>query len=220
LEQNLKSNAKILSNGKSRSLNEINFELNDSLVEDVAIRTCFVTDLRRAKDRNFTTFETIDCNYHLPNNMVLNIPAIVREFAFESIFADDVDSKGLANLILDTIVKSPVDLRKPFVENIVLMGGASMQTGFKSRLVEEIKYLVKNDENYKLFRGIGEFKFHVAPCFENYTAWLGASIFSTLEVIDGLSIQNIKYKENNEILPDWFVLSSKFKNYDGHGISS
>lgn len=215
LEESLKLDAKVVASDKTKSLNEVKFELSDSLIEDIALRTCFVTDLKRAKSKEEgLTLKTNDCNYHLPNNMVLNIPSTIREFAFESIFTDDVDSKGLANLVLDTIMKSPVDLRKRFAENIVLIGGTAMQTGFKNRLLQEIIYLINNNDNYKTLKTINDFKFHVAPCFENYTAWLGAAIFSTLEIIDTLSIQNGKYKENNEVLPDWFVLSTKFKNYD------
>ena len=215
LEENLKENAKIQTNGKEKSLSEINYKISDSIIEDIAIRACFVTDLTRSKQKNKSTDTSTDCKYYLPNNMILNIPSAIREFTYDIIFEDETDSKGLANIILDTILRSPVDLRRRFAENIVLIGGTAMQTGFKSRLAAEIKDLVKNDNNYEVFKAIDEFKFHLPPCFDNYTAWLGASIFSTLDVVDSLSIQNLKYKENNEILPDWFVVSSKFKNFDG-----
>jgi hypothetical protein len=69
-------------------------------------------------------------------------------------------------------------------------------------------------KKYESLKAINELKYHVAPCFENYIAWLGASIFSTLDIIDSLSVQSVKYKDSNASIPDWCVLSTKFKNFD------
>ena len=65
-----------------------------------------------------------------------------------------------------------VDMRKPLAENIVLIGGTCMAKGFKSRLKEELHYLIKQPKYVdKLF--LNTFKFHNPPAKENYAAWLG-----------------------------------------------
>lgn len=65
-----------------------------------------------------------------------------------------------------------MDMRKSLAENIVLFGGTSMITGFKSRLFSEIKALAET-EKYTSKMSIKVFKLHTQPCKENYMAWLG-----------------------------------------------
>lgn len=66
----------------------------------------------------------------------------------------------------------PIDTRKELAENIVLMGGTTMLPGFKSRLQKELKK-ASGEGAYKDKFPSTTFKFHIAPCKENYTAWLG-----------------------------------------------
>ena len=81
-----------------------------------------------------------------------------------------------------------------------------MLTGFKKRLVDEINHLL-NGEYADKFK-IKKLKYHVTPSKENYTAWLGASIFGSLDILDSKSILSLKYKDM-EKLPDWFQISPK-----------
>lgn len=62
-------------------------------------------------------------------------------------------------------------MRLKFAENIVLMGGTVMTKGFMARLKEELLDNLKSSKYNNL--KIKNFKFHVAPTYENYTAWLG-----------------------------------------------
>lgn len=52
------------------------------------------------------------------------------------------------------------------------MGGIASLPGIKSRLLSELKYLVKMPK-YKDKLFMNEFKIHQSPSHENYTAWLG-----------------------------------------------
>lgn len=63
-------------------------------------------------------------------------------------------------------------MRKPLAESILLMGGTASILGVKSRLLNELRYLVKTSK-YKDKLFIDEFKLHTSPSHENYTAWLG-----------------------------------------------
>jgi len=64
-----------------------------------------------------------------------------------------------------------VDIRLKLAENIVLIGGTVMAKGFMSRLKEELVEKLKCSKYNNL--KITKFKFHVAPAYENYIAWLG-----------------------------------------------
>lgn len=64
-----------------------------------------------------------------------------------------------------------MDMRLKLAENIVLVGGTVMAKGFMSRLKEELLEKLKSPKYHNL--KIAKFKFHVAPAYENYIAWLG-----------------------------------------------
>jgi len=67
-----------------------------------------------------------------------------------------------------------VDTRLKLAENIVLIGGTVMAKGFMSRLKEELVEKLKSPKYNNL--KIAKFKFHIAPAFENYIAWLGGKL--------------------------------------------
>jgi actin-related protein len=85
-----------------------------------------------------------------------------------------------------------------------------MLTGFKHRLVEELKCLINDEKQaYSKELAIKNFKFHVPPSQDNYTAWLGASIFGSLDTLDSYSISYAKYMEMVK-LPDSFEITNKY----------
>lgn len=120
--------------------------------------------------------------------------------AFEVLFPDDNDRLGLPFIVLDAILKCPVDVRKELAENILLIGGTANVPGLLARLKAELLLLISSDY-YKDRLFINEVKFHKAPSNTNFTAWLGASIYSATEFIS-----NALTKENylkNPKIPDW-----------------
>ncbi|KAF9647030.1 actin-like ATPase domain-containing protein, partial [Thelephora ganbajun] len=70
---------------------------------------------------------------------VLVIPGWIRERAAEVLFeGGDVDEVSVAEVILDSLLKVPVDLRKTMVSTILVVGGTPMIPGFIPRLHAEI----------------------------------------------------------------------------------
>lgn len=112
-----------------------------------------------------------DVSYPLGGSKIITIPGKIRETAFELFYEEDNDHLCLSTMILDAILKVNADLRIKLAENILLIGGTCMMPGFKARLKEELLSQLKNERYSKL--KITTFKFHTAPCKENYTAWLG-----------------------------------------------
>jgi len=69
----------------------------------------------------------------------LIIPGWVRERAAEVLFeGGDVDESSVAEVILDALLKIPVDLRKTLASSILVVGGTLMLPGFIPRLHAEL----------------------------------------------------------------------------------
>ncbi|KAI0663820.1 actin-domain-containing protein [Cubamyces menziesii] len=69
----------------------------------------------------------------------LIIPGWVRERAAEVLFeGGDVDESSVAEVILDCLLKVPVDLRKTLASSILVIGGTPMLPGFIPRLQAEL----------------------------------------------------------------------------------
>ncbi|KAJ6531966.1 actin-domain-containing protein [Mycena capillaripes] len=69
----------------------------------------------------------------------LIIPGWVRERTAEVLFeGGDVDESSTAEVILDSLLKVPVDLRKTLASSILVVGGTAMLPGFIPRLQHEL----------------------------------------------------------------------------------
>ncbi|RDB26426.1 Actin-related protein 10 [Hypsizygus marmoreus] len=69
----------------------------------------------------------------------LIIPGWIRERAAEVLFeGGDVDESSLAEVILDALLKVPVDLRKTLASSILISGGTAMLPGFIPRFHAEL----------------------------------------------------------------------------------
>ncbi|KAL4062905.1 actin-domain-containing protein [Scleroderma citrinum] len=69
----------------------------------------------------------------------LIIPGWVRERAAEVLFeGGDVDESSVAEVILDSLLKVPIDLRRTMATSILVAGGTAMLPGFIPRLHAEL----------------------------------------------------------------------------------
>ena len=130
----------------------------------------------------------------------MKIPGLLREIAFEVFFPEDNDRLGLPYIILDAILKCPLDTRKELANNILLIGGTASAPGITARLKTELLKLMASDY-YKDRLFINEVKFHSAPSKPNFTAWLGGSIYSSTDLIVN-SVTRENYLKSSKI-PDW-----------------
>lgn len=120
------------------------------------------------------------------------------------LFPDDNDCQSLPHIILDSILKCPIDMRRPLAENLFLIGGTSMVMGLLARLKREL--LVMLSSNYykdKLF--IETVKFHTAPAKENFTSWLGGSIYGGTDLVKTQALTKESYAKCCRV-PDWVNL--------------
>lgn len=86
-------------------------------------------------------------------------------------------------LNIQTFSQVPIDLRKTFLKNLLIVGGISRMTGLLHRLKQEILQLIQKDykKNIKNLSNadIHFYKFDSDICLSLFTAWLGGKFIFT-----------------------------------------
>ncbi|CAH8448932.1 unnamed protein product [Schistosoma margrebowiei] len=214
----LNENAKLVDviNGESQLTPCPDCFISEHIVEDIKVRTCFVSPHNRAvqwkawkdsAESSVTKPNLYQETFIFPldklgNERPIQVASDIRELAVECLFAGDNDQITITTLILRSILLAPIDIRRKLAENIVLIGGTTMLPGFVSRLMEELNSLVELPEFSKLQALKGSFKFHNPPGEANYIGWLGGAIFGALECLPGRSLSRSSFLENG-LVPDW-----------------
>ncbi|XP_011630225.1 actin-related protein 10 [Pogonomyrmex barbatus] len=192
-----------------------NLDLPEKTLEDIKVRTCFVTTLERSTKLGMEDAPIPPPDVTYPGVRRILIPGEIREKAFEILWERDNDNLSLPTMILDAIIKCPLDTRRVLAENIILIGGTTMTKGFASRLKSELLALTESDL-YKTKLKIQSFKFHTAPSKPNYTAWLGGAIFGTTDLPLRCLTKEVYLKTNR--VPDWSNLIDNQKDETSYEI--
>ncbi|XP_044728651.1 actin-related protein 10 [Chrysoperla carnea] len=189
------------------------YDIAEKYIEDIKVRTCFVTNLERSKQYALNKSPT-PCpglDYPIMGHQSVKVSGKLRETAFEVLFELDNDYQSVTTMILDAILQCPKDMRKELAENILLIGGTVMTTGFKARLREELLQQLESDR-YKDKLFLKTFKFHSAPAKENYTAWLGGAIYGCTDIVSMRCLTKEAYLKDRRV-PDWSNLQdNKLQN--------
>ncbi|KAF2151425.1 Actin/actin-like protein [Myriangium duriaei CBS 260.36] len=110
--------------------------------------------------------------YALPDGQKIKLgPERFR--APEILFDPDIiglEYQGLHQIVVDSIGRTDMDLRKSLFSNIVLSGGATLTKGFGDRLLHEVQRLAVKEMRIKIF----------APPERKYSTWIGGSILAGL----------------------------------------
>ncbi len=77
---------------------------------------------------------------------------------------------GLHQMVVDSINRTDLDLRKSLYANIVLSGGTTLTKGFGDRLLYEVQKLAVKDMRIRIS----------APPERKYSTWIGGSILAGL----------------------------------------
>ncbi|RWS26689.1 actin-related protein 10-like protein [Leptotrombidium deliense] len=205
--QELKSTeSKVITNTETKTICDEDI-FDDSLLENIKVRLCFVAPFERGQrlQQSDTNLDSTpeDVKYPADGTKIIDIRGIVRERTAEVLFEDFENEQSIATLILDSILKCPLDTRKLLATNIVLVGGTCILPGFKHRLLSELKSLA-DSSRYKDRIYFKDFLFHSPPSKENYTCWLGASIFGATDAVNTRSVTRDQYlKSNGKVIGDW-----------------
>lgn len=85
---------------------------------------------------------------------------------------------GVHQIVVDSINRTDLDLRKDLYANIVLSGGSTLTKGFGDRLLHEVQKLAVKDMRIKIF----------APPERKYSTWIGGSILAGLSTFRKVSL--------------------------------
>lgn len=142
------------------------------IIEEIKVRTCFVTTLERSLKykSNEPVTAPPDVDYPICGKETIVIPGRLRETAYEVLFPEDNDRLGLPFIILQAVAACAMDMRKPLLANLVFVGGTAMAKGLLARVKHELLALLGSDL-YRDKLHADEIKFHQVPARENFASW-------------------------------------------------
>lgn len=87
---------------------------------------------------------------------ILAIPGWIRERASECLFNGDEDAESLTDVILESILKAPSDLRRPLISSMLLIGGTAQLPNLQNRLFQEIKRSLQTNPRWRQLSGLAD----------------------------------------------------------------
>ncbi|KAG0221565.1 actin-related protein [Mortierella sp. GBAus27b] len=126
--------------------------------------------------------------FMLPDGNIIKLGA-ERFRAPEILFSPELigqEYQGIHQVIVDSISRSDMDLRKSLYTNIVLSGGSTLCKGFGDRLLQEVKKLALKDIKIKIS----------APPERKYSTWIGGSILASLSTFKKMWVSAEDYQED------------------------
>lgn len=162
------------------------------IVKTIKEKICFLTSnpSRAYDDRTISGAgsELENTSYMLPDGRSVDIGVNPRLRAPEILFRPDIighEFEGVHEILVSSIEKSDMDLRKILYQNIVLSGGSTLFKGFGDRLLNEVKKIASKDLKIRIS----------APQERLYSTWIGGSILASLESFKRMWISRNEYDE-------------------------
>ncbi|GJJ09677.1 Actin-2 [Clathrus columnatus] len=101
-----------------------------------------------------------------------------------------LEYSGVHQVVVDSIHRVDLDLRKSLFSNIVLSGGSTLCQGFGDRLLNEVKKLAVKDVKIKIY----------APPERKYSTWIGGSILAGLSTFKKMWVSAEEYQEDPDVI--------------------
>ncbi|ORX36794.1 actin family [Kockovaella imperatae] len=159
------------------------------VVRTIKEKTCYLAlnPAKEEKDHSGAWEE-----FRLPDGKVIQL-GTERFLAPEILFNPELigqEYPGVHQVIVDSINRTDMDLRKSLFSNIVMSGGSTLCTGFGDRLLSEVKKLALKDVKLKIY----------APPERKYSTWIGGSILAGLSTFKKMWVSADEYKEDPDII--------------------
>ncbi|KAF9158426.1 Actin-2 [Actinomortierella ambigua] len=154
------------------------------VVRIIKEKTCYLPLNPHKEKENGTKLE----DFMLPDGNVIKL-GTERYRAPEILFNPEIigeEFPGIHQVVVDSISRSDMDLRKSLYANIVLSGGSTLCKGFGDRLLLEIKKLALKDIKIKIS----------APPERKYSTWIGGSILASLSTFKKMWVSAEEYQED------------------------
>ncbi|EAU92998.2 actin-2 [Coprinopsis cinerea okayama7 len=159
------------------------------VVRTIKEKCCYVAlnPIKEEKDSLGRTEE-----FRLPDGNIVQLGA-ERFRAPEILFDPELigqEYAGVHQVVVDSINRVDLDLRKSLFSNIVLSGGSTLCRGFGDRLLNEVKKLALKDIKIKIY----------APPERKYSTWIGGSILAGLSTFKKMWVSAEEYQEDPDII--------------------
>ena len=157
------------------------------VIKKLKEQACYITSNSSRAIDDLAAGDSDRMSYTLPDGHTIEIGASSRIKAPEILFRPDLigsESEGIHTVLVNSIAKSDLELRKVFLENIVLSGGSTLFKGFGERLLSEVRRSCKNS-HIKIFSSPKRL----------YSAWTGGSILANLGSFKRMWVSKREYEE-------------------------
>ncbi|KAF9997502.1 Actin-2, partial [Modicella reniformis] len=157
------------------------------VVRIIKEKTCYLPANPAKEEKEKDTGDKKE-DFMLPDGNVIKLGA-ERFRAPEILFNPELigqEYQGVHQVVVDSISRSDMDLRKALYTNIVLSGGSTLCKGFGDRLLIEVKKLALKDIKIKIS----------APPERKYSTWIGGSILGSLGTFKKMWVSAEEYQED------------------------
>ncbi|KAF0381816.1 actin-related protein [Gigaspora rosea] len=159
------------------------------VVRIIKEKTCYIA-INPSKEEKDTNGKSED--FTLPDGNVVKLGA-ERFKAPEILFNPELigqEYAGIHQVVVDSINRADLDLRKSLFANVVLSGGSTLYKDFGTRLLNEVRKLAVKDIKIKIF----------APPERKYSTWFGGSILAALSTFKKMWVSAEEYQEDPDII--------------------
>lgn len=119
--------------------------------------------------------------------------------ACETLFEDTEEGDSLPQVVLESLIRCPTDLRRLVVQHVVVIGGGANIRGLAERLVGEIQARVGKapaSSRYAELKGVvAKMKLGATPYGPQITAYMGGVILSQTPAFDANLLKPAAYKQ-------------------------
>ncbi|BGO94797.1 hypothetical protein NBRC10512_005383 [Rhodotorula toruloides] len=161
------------------------------VVRMIKEKTCYVA-LSPAKEEKEAQAGGKSEDFRLPDGNVIRLGP-ERHRAPEVLFNPEIvglEYAGVHQVVVDSINRADLDLRKSLFGNVVLSGGGTLVKGFGDRLLHEVKKLALRDTKIRIS----------APPERKYSTWIGGSILAGLSTFKRMWVSAEEYQEDPDII--------------------
>lgn len=160
----------------------------NDLVKTMKEEVCYVA----AEPSKEEEAASSQAQYQLPDGQVVSLEA-ERFRAPEVLFRPDLvgsEEIGVADVLINSVMKSDLDFRSTLFEQVVLAGGSTLIPGFGERILHEVRQQAPAHTRIRIF----------SPPERMNSAWIGGSILASLATFKSMWVSRADYEENGTSL--------------------